>query len=110
MNLHVVTKHFSLLYSIKYFRSVRNVFFFFFFSIKASFQQKKSDFMSFSLKRCIQACQFSPIYLRVRRKTHSHRHLMTFTASNVKCTEPTGPTTQLSTARLNVKQQCDEDI
>lgn len=46
--------------------SIRNVILFLFFKIKASFQQKKSDFMSLSLKRCIQACQFSPIYLKVR--------------------------------------------
>lgn len=57
-----------MLYSIKYFHSVRNV-----FLIKASFQQK-SDFMSFSLKRCIQACQFSPICLKVSVLSGKHAH------------------------------------
>lgn len=58
MNLYMIlNSYFPMLYSIKYFHSIRNV-----SSIKASFQQK-SDFMSFSLKRCIQACQFSHVFL-----------------------------------------------
>lgn len=83
MNLHVIFNHFSTLYSIKYSHSIRNVSFFFFLN-KGIFFSKNLISCLFSLKRCIQACQFSPICVKVRTKRKKRRRLVTFTASNVK--------------------------
>lgn len=115
MNLYMIlSNYFPMLHSIKCFHSVKNDFF-----NKGIFSEKKppnkSDFMSFSLKRCIQACQLSLIYLKVRmwfKRGNTHRRTYYHIASEGKRPAPSwvGSISMIPLSRLSVTQQSDKDI